>query len=150
MYSKFARKPAIYFMELKAFDESIIMSEHKIQRHNVYITQLNETGRFTVPISCPLTPTEVKVRAITYLAADPAADRLIFSLHVDSLGNGGGSYGTCLGSFTTEVIAHSGIIEPLPTFSNSTITFYALGAGSPTAFCDGGSLGIHLEFRRIA
>ncbi len=136
-------------MDLKAFDESIIMSERKIQRHNVFITRtLDATARFNVDLSCPFTPTEVKVRALTYVDTEPATGP--YSLHVERLGEGGGGFGTCLGSFMNPGVSHSGIIEPLSTFSNGTYPFFVLFSGLPTAECDGGVLGIHLEFRRIA
>ena len=121
--------------------------EKKIQRHNVFIAQtLDATGRFNVSLSCPFTPTEVKVRAITFF--DGTDIHIPFSLHSSNLGSSGGSYGTCFGSFMNPGIFHSGIIEPLTTFSPGSFTFYVLAGGEPTILAEGGILGIHLEFRR--
>ena len=82
-------------MQLKRYDWVIMgerKGEKKIQRHNVFITQtMGVSAKFSVSISCPFTPTEAKVRAITYF--DASGVNAPFSLHVADMGDSGGQYG---------------------------------------------------------
>ena len=113
-----------------------------IQRHNVFVNQtIPATGRFTQSLNCNnFHPDEVKIKSVAFYLTGATVGA--FSLHADL----GSTPMTCLGPSTT----FNGIIVPLSTWTSQSFNFEVRRDGVLTTALTGGSLNIHLEFRRYA
>lgn len=127
------------------------MSERKLQRHNVFITQIGDaSGVFEKYLYCPFPADEIRVKQIAYFrdGGTTVESQGAFSLHVEGLGPGGPG-GSILGSFIDPVVSFANITLPLPTpFMSGTYIFRVMENGAPTLAFNTGTLNFILEFRR--